>query len=79
MCNTPTLLEEIISHWWDQTVVFQIPLRLLYGILQEVAQIATKIDDKELNQLMMRLSLYDISDPRSKNYDSDFVDQYLKK
>lgn len=74
--HTPNLLKEITVN--DGTAILVIPLNIFKLLLNSVAERASQLDDKELNQLMMRLALYEVADPESKEYDSKFVNNYLK-
>lgn len=59
-CHTPNLLNEILSN--NGTGALQKPLNIFGKLLAEVAERAAKIDDPELNLLMLRLTLYDQGD-----------------
>jgi len=74
--NVKGLFEEIIGSN-NQMWIMRQPLKLTYQILQEVAQRSQEINDPKLNCLMLRLSLYDINDPQSENFDQDAVEKYL--
>ena len=56
--NLPGLLDEVLS---NQTcaILYQ-PINITKGILAELAQLATEIDDDRLHVLMLRLGLYDV-------------------
>lgn len=71
------LLTECLSN--PGTGVLRVPFVLLHNTLREVAQRATQINDIQLNELMMRLCLYAVSDPEDKEYDQKFVTAYRKK
>lgn len=58
-CNTPGLIEEIANCCTDATALIT-PLRILQHMLEELAAVAIRIDDPELNVMMLRLSLYDV-------------------
>ncbi len=53
------------------------PLYIFGNILAQVAQRASELHDRELDVLMMRLALYEVSDPNSPNYDPEIVAEYL--
>jgi hypothetical protein len=44
---------------------------ILASLLAEVATRASQLNDDKLNSLMCRLTLYEISDPYSKEYDEE--------
>lgn len=53
------LFQEIINcneHTW----ILKIPLHTLYNLLRQVAQRCAEINDPRLNELMLRLDLYDV-------------------
>ena len=75
--NTVGLLTEIIEHNPSLNVLHK-PINIFKDILGEVAQRATEINDPKLNCLMIRLSLYDVSDPNNPEYNYEFIDSYLK-
>lgn len=55
---TPQLFREILTN--KECSVLAIPLRIMSGILVELADYAIRKDDPELNVLMLRLSLFDV-------------------
>jgi hypothetical protein len=58
--DTPALLREITDCGLDRRMgIYKIPLNIFQQILAEVAERAIELDDKKLNKLMIRLSLYD--------------------
>jgi len=73
--NTSQLLEEITKNKGASQLV--IPLRIFNSILAEIAKRAIELDDKEMNKLMLRLSLYEVSNPKSKEYNPKTVTEYL--
>lgn len=69
------LFKETLAN--PECYALKIPLKILMDILAQVAQRATEINDKELNKLMMRLSLYAVSDPHDPEYNPEMVSKYL--
>ncbi len=58
--DTPALLREITDCGFDRRMgIYKVPLNIFQQILAEVAERAIELDDKKLNKLMIRLSLYD--------------------
>lgn len=55
-----------------------IPLKILKNLLIQVAKRAIELNDLQLNQLMMRMALYEISDPTTKGYNYKKMNAYLK-
>lgn len=73
--HVPNLLSEIMNN--SGAAVLRIPLLTLANLLQQVASRAIELDDKELNRLMLRLTLYSVADPHSEKYDAKGVAEYL--
>ena len=77
---TIQLFEEIINgigaHGEGQAV--KIPLNITLQLLRQVAQRATELNDPQLNVLMLRLGLYDISNPSEPNYNPKIVEKYIQ-
>jgi len=69
--HTPNLLKEIVSNSIPRShgVLF-VPLNSLRILLGKVAERASELNDPILNQLMFDMTLYEIADPESKDYDS---------
>lgn len=76
-CHTPRLFEEILTN--PGTSILQVPLKILLSILGEVAQRAIELDDRELNRLMIRLTLFSCADPASEDYDEELVRKYMER
>ncbi|MFV0481758.1 MAG: hypothetical protein ACK5LP_07210 [Campylobacteraceae bacterium] len=72
-----SLLDRVLKKHKVQKLKYE--LGALKEILQEIADIAKKIDDVELNILMMRLGLYDEANPESDKYDEEYVRNYIDK
>ena len=75
--HTPGLLKDILTN--NQTQVLQIPLQIFASLLAEVATRASELGDPQMNALMCRLALYEISDPYSKEYDAELTKSIIKK
>ena len=73
--HTTGLLKEIQSNF--QTPMIIVPIKILDSLLREVAQRAIELNDKKLNALMVRLTLYSIADPDSPDYDNKAVSKIL--
>lgn len=59
------------------TQVLEVPMKILYNLMQQVAKRAIELDDPELNTLMIRLALYSIADPASEDFDPDLVNKLI--
>jgi hypothetical protein len=57
--DVKSLITEIIENN-PNTWILKIPLTQLYELLRQVAQRCTEINDPRLNELMLRLDLYDV-------------------
>lgn len=75
--HTHGLLKEILLDPTNR--MLEIPLNILLGILREVAQRATELNDTKMNELMIRLGLYSISNPDDPRYDPVLVSKLLGK
>ena len=75
--QTANLLDEMLNNN-DKMAIFSQPVHILGVLLGLVADRAVQLNDKELNKLMIRLGLYDESNPDSQNYmGSDKLEKYL--
>jgi len=74
--HTHDLFNEIVTGNKGNDV-FKEPLNITLSILRQVAVRATELNDKELNKLMIRLTLYAISDPHDPQYNPKLVEKYL--
>ena len=66
-------VEETGNGW-----ILKIPFEIMLNLLAQVAKRAIELDDEELNKLMLRLSLYEISNPESPEYNPEFINSYLE-
>jgi len=73
--HTRGLLEEISTN--PQCATLRIPIKILDGLLRQVAKRAIEINDEKLNALMMCLTLYSIADPDSPDYDGKRLSKLL--
>lgn len=71
--HTPALLKEILSN--PSAQILEKPLMIFSRILGEVADRAGELNDPILNDLMMRLTMYEIADPESPDFDQKIVDE----
>jgi hypothetical protein len=67
--HTPAFLKEITEMKVDGIGVMSKPIQIFADILGQVAQRALELNDPQLNALMCRLTLYEESDPYSKDFD----------
>ncbi len=73
--HTPNILKEILNN--PGIGIFKIPISVLIELLYLVAKRASILNDPELNSLMARLTLYDVSDPLSKGYNKKTSDKLI--
>lgn len=76
--NTPQLIAEIANNN-SQMSMLRAGLQIFMGLLAEVGECASRINDDELNGLMCRLAIYEISDPYNDAYDQKILDKILRK
>lgn len=76
--NTPGLFKEIVENN-SQCWIFVQPLNIFQSILKQVAERAIELNDPKLNSLMLRLALYDTANPSSKDFDPEFINEYINK
>ena len=69
--HTPNLLEEILRNQGAEAL--RVPLAIFGRLLEAVALRASELHDPEMDRLMVRLTLYEIADPQSKNYNEKAV------
>lgn len=74
--HTPKLLQEILQN--PGTSTLSKPLNIFGRILFDVGEAAARINDPELNKLMIRLCIYEIADPDSPIYDPEKVNEILE-
>lgn len=77
--NLPQFLKEVFDHYpSEQGGIFISPVRILQGLLIELTERASEINDPVLNALMCRLSLYAEADPYDKiNYNHEILSKTL--
>lgn len=75
--NTAGLLDEVIKG--SGQYIYRVPIILLKRLLGQVAERASQLNDDEMNALMCKLSLYDISDGYDKeNYNPKLARQVIR-
>jgi len=76
-CDTHNLLKEILEHNKGMAIM-KIPINIFQSLLAKVGERASEINDKKLNQLMGRLTIYAVCDPSQKeDYDADISRKVL--
>ena len=72
------LFNEILANAkYDSQI--RIPLNIIINYLAQIAQRATELNDPQLNKLMIRLSLYSISDPNDPEFNPELVRKILNE
>lgn len=69
--HLPALFDEIMKK--EGTSILRIPLQIVKDILAQVAARAIELDDPELNELMLRLALYEQGDPYSESFQPEAI------
>ena len=77
-CHTPKLLDEVLNRN-ENMAIFSAPFSIFGKILAEVAERASELNDPQLNDLMCRLTLYEIADPYSSEYDPEALKKISEK
>lgn len=72
--QTACLLQEILNN--DGTAILTIPLQIFASLLADVASRASELNDRQLNKLMLQLTLYSAADPTSPDYDRKLMEEY---
>jgi hypothetical protein len=80
-CHTPQLLTEICDGALatGNFGILKVPLNVLRNYLVLVAQRASQLNDPILNELMCNMTLYEVADPYSKEYDKKILKAVSKK
>lgn len=77
--HTTNLLEEIANYGLVRSAgALKIPLNQLQGLLAQVAQRATELNDPKMNILMLRLGLYEVA-PEDINKKIEQQEKLIKK
>ena len=75
--HTTDLLKTILDN--NDTASLRVPINIFQSILAEVAKRAIELNDLKLNALMMRLTLYSVSNPCEPDYNEKIVEDTIKK
>ena len=75
--QTAALFKEAIENT-EQGWALKIPFQIMMNLLAQVAKRAIELNDVELNKLMLRLGLYEITNPSSPKFNPELVEEYLK-
>lgn len=75
--HTVRLLVEILNSN-NNMGIFSVPIHEFGMLLYQVAQRASELNDPILNHLMCELTLYEIADPYSMNYDKAKLEEIEK-
>ncbi len=78
--HTPNFLKEIIecASPEQKNGILKQPIKIFQSLLIELAERCSEINDPKLNALMCRLTLYEIADPESKDFDSKLKEEIIK-
>lgn len=75
--NTPALVGEIANNN-SQMAFLRAGLQIFMGILYELGECASRINDPILNGMMCRLAIYEIADPYNKGFNQEQLDEVLR-
>jgi hypothetical protein len=73
--HTARIFKEVLENPTCQ--VLRQPLLIMDDLMRRVASRAAELNDHELNQLMLQLTLYAIADPYSPDFDPKRVQDIL--
>lgn len=76
-CHTSRLILEVLEN--NSCAILKIPINIFGKLLANVATRASQLNDPILNKLMCQLTLYEVADPYSDEYDKNVVDEVFKK
>jgi hypothetical protein len=77
--HTSSLFAEIVDANPREMAAVARPLNILKGLLVEVGERAAQLNDPILNDLMCRLTIYEIADPYSPDYSPETVQEIRQK
>jgi hypothetical protein len=79
--HTTNFLKEILENSVidRHNAILEKPMNIFISVLAEVGKRASELNDKKLNALMCRLTLYEISNPESKEYNPKLVNKIIKE
>lgn len=72
--HTPNLLKEVLNN--PVAAMLAIPMNVLGKLLAAVGERASELNDRALNKLMLRLTIYSAADPESPEYDASVLERY---
>ena len=74
--HLPQLLQEISNN--EGMAAVSMPIKILQGILTELAHCAIRVNDPQLHSIMCKLALYAVADPYDKqDFDADITAQII--
>ena len=76
-CHTSRLMLEVLENQSCSTL--KVPINIFGKLLANVATRASQLNDPILNKLMCQLTLYEVADPYSAEYNKNIVDEVYKK
>jgi hypothetical protein len=76
--NTAGFLKEIADSGLPRSAgVLKVPLNIFQGLLVQVGERASELNDPKLNALMCRLAIYAESDPYSPDYNAELTEKTI--
>jgi len=69
--HIPNLFKEIVDSNPEHNAIFRVPLMEVSEILSQIADRTRELNDTKLKLLCCRLTLFEIADPESKEYNRD--------
>lgn len=78
--HTAELLKEIADCGLDRNMgVLKVPLNIFRKYLIDIAERSAELDDPILNEIMINMTLYEESDPKSKDFDKQVIEDVYKR
>lgn len=75
--HTTNLLNEVLKN--PGTSALKIPLSIFGKLLFRVGVRASELNDPQLNELMVRLTIYACADPESPDFDHELTERILNQ
>jgi hypothetical protein len=75
--HTPNFLKEVTDNALGATNmgVLKVPMNVFRKYLVKVAERAVELNDPVMNKLMVDMTLYEVADPESKDFDRSVIEK----
>lgn len=75
--NSPAFLKEIFNNNPTLGRVLFAPANIFQNYLYQIAERASQLNDPKLNAIMCQMSLYEIADPYSSEYNQEATNKII--